>query len=228
MTVGLYASKVQAEVLAQVDMLKKIYRDYPEINLYWCMIDLVGSSNYRIFNGTEKGYYRGETFFNLVRVATRPYQEIKMIKEIGDAVLICCPNIRPIIESSVIILRATEQLAFVAGDESFPFDVRIGIDFGDAKQLNRTNEDYLSESIDRLSRIMSVRSETSKFLMGEKVHDLDNKILAEYRDILTISHPMPLRLEGEKALLQQVVYRELNVSGKAVSEFNDYFSPWKK
>ncbi|MGH8605428.1 MAG: hypothetical protein ACREXR_22360 [Gammaproteobacteria bacterium] len=48
MTVGLYASKIQAEVLAERSVLEKAYRDYPDANLYWCMIDLAQSSNFRL------------------------------------------------------------------------------------------------------------------------------------------------------------------------------------
>ena len=53
------------------------------------------------------------------------------------------------------MLQATNQLAHVAGDESYPFAIRLGIEFGIAKQLSRRYEDYLGESIDRLARIMT-------------------------------------------------------------------------
>jgi hypothetical protein len=66
MTIGLYASKIQAEVLAEREVLEKAYRDYPDANLYWCMVDLAKSSNYRLAIGPERGYVRGETFFSLI------------------------------------------------------------------------------------------------------------------------------------------------------------------
>ena len=59
------------------------YRDYPDANLYWCMVDLAQSSNYRLSYGPERGYIRGESFFTLIKAAIRPYAEIRMIKEIG-------------------------------------------------------------------------------------------------------------------------------------------------
>src|SRR4051812_42963113 len=123
MSYGLYASKIQAEVLAVRDSLAKAYRDYPDSNLYFCMVDLVQSSNYRLTKGPELGYIRGESFFALVDAATRPYADIHRFKEIGDAVLMFCPEFRQLLEAGLLMSQASRQLAFVAGDQTYPFAI---------------------------------------------------------------------------------------------------------
>jgi hypothetical protein len=228
MNVGLYASKIQAEVLADRAALEKAYRDYPDANLYWCMVDLAQSSNYRLAMGPERGYIRGESFFSLVKAATRPYADIRVFKEIGDAVLMCCTGFRPLLESGILMLQATKQLAHVAGDQTYPFAIRMGMDFGIAKKLSRRHEDYLGESIDRLARIMSVRSASANFLVGEPAFSNNRKIVDEYKSICTASPPVQLQLTGGKQLTEQVIYRELILKPDTLSEFSDYFTEWKR
>jgi hypothetical protein len=228
MNLGLYASKIQAEVLAERAVLEKAYRDYPDANLYWCMVDLAQSSNYRLSMGPERGYIRGESFFALVKAATRPYADIRVFKEIGDAVLMCCSSFRPLLESGILMLQATKQLAHVAGDKTYPFALRLGVDFGVAKQLSRRHEDYLGESIDRLARIMSVRSGRSDFLVGEDAYTPNRKIAEEYKAICKVSAPIQLQLSGGKQLTEQVIYRELEIDAISVSEFSDFFNEWRK
>ena len=81
MSFALYASKIQSEVLSERDALSRAYRDYPDANLYFCMIDLAQSSNYRITKGPELGYIRGESFFTLINASIRPYAEIRLFKQ---------------------------------------------------------------------------------------------------------------------------------------------------
>lgn len=228
MSVGLYTSKIQAEVLSEREVLKKAYRDYADINLYWCMVDLVQSSNYRLSNGPELGYIRGESFFALIKASTRPYADIRVIKEIGDAVLMCSLGFRPLLEAGILMLQAAKQLAYVAGDQAYPFDIRLGVDFGVAKQLSRRHEDYLGEPIDRLARLMTVRSQNSNFLLGENAYGQNRKIVEEYRAICDVSNPLQLSLPSEKVLNEQVIYREVLSVSKDLSNFTDYFTEWKK
>lgn len=228
MTVGLYTSKIQAEVLAERDVLAKAYRDYPDADLYWCMVDLAQSSNYRLHFGPEKGYIRGESFFSLVNASIRPYAELRVIKEIGDAVLICSRGFRPLLESGILMLQAAKQLAYVAGDSTYPFAIRVGVDFGVAKKLTRRHEDYLGEPIDRLARIMTVRSSTSNFLISENSFDQNKKWIDEYKSICKASIPLQLKLAGGKQFMEQVIYRELLLNAETVSSFSDYFTEWKK
>jgi len=227
MSIGLYASKIQSEVLAERDSLAKAYRSYPDANLYFCMVDLAQSSNYRITKGPEAGYIRGESFFSLIAAAARPYPEIRIFKEIGDAALMCCAEFRPLLETGLLISRAARQLAFVAGDETFPFALRLGIDFGVAKRLTRRHEDYLGECIDRLARIMSVRSERTNFVVGEKAFDPNKKLLDEYTRLCEASGPLQLQLGGGKQLHEQVIYREILTRSDAPSDFADYFVRWR-
>lgn len=228
MSFSLYASKIQSEVLTDRDSLAKAYRDYPDANLYFCMVDLVQSSNYRITKGPELGYIRGESFFTLIASATRPYAEVRVFKEIGDAVLICCPEFRPLLEAGLLMSQAAKQLAFVAGDSHYPFSVRLGIDFGVVKRLNRRHEDYLGECIDRLARIMTVRSTNTNFVISEQAIDPNRKLINEYSYICDISSPMQLQLTGGKQLQEQVIYRELIPKLESTSDFTDFFVAWRK
>lgn len=228
MSIGLYASKIQSEVLAERDTLAKAYRDYPDSNLYFCMVDLAQSSNYRITKGPERGYIRGESFFTLISAATRPYTDVRVFKEIGDAAVMCCAELRPLLEAGLLMTRAARQLAFVAGDETFPFALRIGIEFGVAKRLTRRHEDYLGECIDRLARIMSVRSERTNFVLGEKAFDPNKSILNEYAALCEVSGPLQLQLAGGKQLHEQVIYREVIPKTDSPSEFSDYFVQWRR
>lgn len=228
MSFALYASKIQSKVLAERDALAKAYRDYPDASLYFCMVDLAQSSNYRITKGPELGYIRGESFFTLIDSATRPYAEVRVFKEIGDAVLMCCRDFRPLLEAGLLMSQAAKQLAFVAGDSAYPFSIRMGIDFGVAKRLNRRHEDYLGECIDRLARIMTVRSERTNFVIGEKAFDTNRKLLEEYRPLCEISGPMQLQLSGGKQLQEQVIYRELVAKMEPTPEFSDFFVAWRK
>jgi hypothetical protein len=228
MTIGLYASMIQAEVLAERESLEKSYRHYPDANLHWCMVDLAQSSNYRLSRGPELGYIRGESFFALAAASTRPYAGVRIIKELGDAVLICSPGIRPLLEAGILMLQATRQLAHVAGDETYPFAIRLGIDYGVAKQLLRRHEDYLGEPIDRLARIMTVRSETSSFLVSENAFGPNRKILEEYSAICEVSAPIQLHLAGGKELAEQVIYREMHLRLNGISNFKEYFVDWKR
>jgi hypothetical protein len=227
MNVGLYASKIQAEVLAERTTLQTAYRSYPDDNLYFCLVDLAQSSNYRLSMGPEKGYIRGESFFSLVKAATRPYGDIRVFKEIGDAVLMSCRQLRPLLESGILMVQAAKQLAYVAGDQNYPFALRLGVDFGVAKQLTRRHEDYLGECIDRLARIMTVRSDRSSFLLSENAYSNNKKVLQEYASICSPSTPMQLQLPGGKKLTEEVYYREILMQDAALSEFSDYFSEWK-
>jgi len=135
---------------------------------------------------------------------------------------------RPLLESGILMLQATKQLAHVAGDETYPFAIRLGIEFGIAKQLSRRHEDYLGESIDRLARIMTVRSTNSSFLIGENAYSQNRKIIEEYKSICHVSSPIQLQLPGDKQLKEQVIYREILLNFNELSGFTDYFGEWKK
>jgi hypothetical protein len=228
MSYALYASKIQSEVLAGRDSLAKTYREYPDRNLYFCMVDLVQSSNYRLTKGPELGYIRGESFFTLVSAATRPYGEIRLFKEIGDAALMCCPEFRPLLEAGLLMCQASRQLAFVAGDRTYPFSIRLGIDFGIVKRLSRRHEDYLGECIDRLARIMTVRSDRTNVVVGEKAFDPNQRLLEEYAPLCRVSGPLQLQLAAGKQMQEQVIYRELVPHSDPLPEFADFFVSWRR
>lgn len=229
MSVGLYVARIAAEVLAKNETAARAYREFPDVSMHWCMVDLVGSSNFRLSQGPERGYIRGESFFSLVEAAIRPYGDIRVFKEIGDAALICSGSLRPLLEACVLMRMAARQLAPLAPSADYPFNVRMGIDFGVAKKLARPNEDYLGESIDRLARIMTVRSERSNVLIGEKAYKHNEAMLSsEYAELCSFSEPLHLQLPSEKQLSEPVIYRETLLDDESAPYFSNFFSEWKK
>lgn len=126
MDVNLYATKIQAEVLRTREESESAYDRLPDQPLFFGFVDLAGSSNYRIINGPKKGYVRGETFFALIRTVIQSCVEVRLVKEIGDEVFLSSNTIRTLLESLLLIEQTAVQLAGVAGEERFPFDVRRG------------------------------------------------------------------------------------------------------
>jgi len=229
MSVGLYVARLAAEVLAKNEAAVRAYREFPDVTMHWCMVDLVGSSNFRLTQGPERGYIRGENFLSLVAAAIRPYGDVRIVKEIGDAALLCSGSVRPLLEACTLMKLAADQLAPLAPSADLPFGIRMGIDFGVAKRLARPNEDYLGESIDRLARIMTIRSERATILIGEKAFKHNERMLiTEYADLCSFSHPLHLHLPPEKELSEQVIYREVLLSQEKAPYFEGYFSEWKK
>lgn len=226
MSVDLYAAKVVSEVHAERQALEMTYRDFPDANLYFMMVDLVQSTNYRLRHGPERGCIRGESFFSLVQAVVRPYAEIRIFKEMGDAVLACCPSLRPLLESAVLMEYACRQLTFSSDDPEIPFSVRTGIDFGVAKRLSRRAEDYLGVAIDRLSRIMTVRSDTSRFLISEDVYTINSMEIDQYKPLLSVSTPLKLELSASKSVSTPIIYREISFPRRD-SPYTDYFVAWR-
>ena len=120
------------------------------------MVDLVNSSNYRLLNGPKQGYVRGETFFTLIKNVISANNQVRLIKEIGDAVLLASDSLRPLIESIILINQISNNLKSTQPKELYPFEIRCGFSYGIAKKLIRPNEDFLGSSIDQLARIILV------------------------------------------------------------------------
>jgi len=228
MSFGLYTSKIQSEVLSKSDALDKAYQEYPDANLYFCMVDLANSSNYRLSYGPEHGYVRGESFFSLVRSATRRYVNMRIIKEIGDASLICCDELRPLLEAGLLMTHAARQLAFIGNNSTYPFEIRLGIDFGVVKKISRLQEDYLGECIDRLARIMTVRSTQTNFLISEQAFSHNRSIVHQYEALCTPSGPIQLKFPAGKQINDRVIYRELYLNIDGLTDFSEYFVQWRR
>ena len=228
MSVKLYAARIVAEILNERKSLEMAYRAFPDSNLYFMMIDLVQSTNYRLKNGPEMGYIRGESFFSLVKSAMRPYAGVRIFKELGDAILVCAPDLRPLLEAAILIDQATRQLSFANDDPAIPFAVRMGADFGVAKKLTRRDEDYLGEVIDRVARLMTIRSATSSFVLGEQSYNINKGVLKEYAELCSISGPLSLNLAAAKAVVEPIIYREVRFVETGERPFADFFEEWRR
>jgi len=209
------------------EQLESTYDRYPEMTQFWASVDLVSSSNYRLEKGPRHGYVRGETFFALIAAVIAPCPEIRLLKEMGDAVLLSAQTFRPLLECLILIDQTARQLSRVLTTEHYPFAVRSAIDFGPAKRLIRRHEDFLGIPLDRLSRLMRVRHDDSSIVLHEDLISFSGDILQEYRSFLTLGSPQTLSSELTKGMSKLVQYRHLFIDRDALAEFDGFFVQWK-
>jgi len=221
-------TQILAQVLKEREELERAYENYPDATYYWGAVDLVSSSNFRLTAGLKQGYVRGETFFSLVAAVLEPNPEVRLVKEIGDAVLLLSTSLRPLLESMIILTEAATQLTGIEFEDPFPFAVRSGIDYGPAKKLTRRHEDYLGSPIDRLFRLMGVRQEGSSLVIHEDVVRASTGILKEYSEFLMLSdvHMLPEALS--KGMREPVYYRTTALDRLKLQQFRQCFAPWRK
>lgn len=228
MKLNFIITKLQASIEGKQEEFLKSYSSLTDDTKVWCMIDLVNSSNYRLLNGPKLGYVRGETFFTLIKNVISANNQVRLIKEIGDAVLLASDSLRPLIESVILINQISLNLKSTQPKEIYPFEVRCGFSYGIAKKLIRPNEDFLGSSIDQLARIMSVRSATSNICIQEEAYRHFEEILKEYNSFLTTSEPKKLLPKDTKNMIQDIVYREIIIEWEKLLKFNDHFVEWRK
>jgi hypothetical protein len=221
-------TKLQASIERKQEEFLHNYSTLTDDTKVWCMIDLANSSNYRLLNGPKLGYVRGETFFTLIKNVVSSSNQVRLIKEIGDAVLLASDNIRPLIESVILINQISLNLKSTQPTEMYPFEIRCGFSYGISKKLIRPNEDFLGSTIDQLARIMSVRSITSNICIQEEAHNHFQAILKEYNSFLIISEPKKLLPKDAKNMIQDIVYREIIIDWENLLKFNDHFVDWRK
>lgn len=230
MTVDFYVAKIQTQVMRHRENIEYAYERYPDATRFWAMIDLVGSSNYRLLNGPGKGYVRGETFFSLINEVITPYPEVELLKEMGDASLLAADSLRPLLEILILVDQVAFQMRLLAGDEQFPFAIRAGVSYGPAKRLNRPHkqQDYLGSPLDQLARILGIRSSEANLFLLEAAYQTHGAIIAEYSDFLSVSGPKSLSGAESKGMLQPVYYREVKIDRRTLREFRNYFVSWRE
>ncbi|MDD4994113.1 MAG: hypothetical protein PHR83_17985 [Paludibacter sp.] len=227
MKLNFIITKLQASIEGMQENFLKNYSVLADDTRVWCMIDLVNSSNYRLLNGPKLGYVRGETFFTLIKNVISANNQVRLIKEMGDAVLLAADSLRPLIESVILINQISLNLKLTQPKEVFPFEIRCGFSYGVTKKLIRANEDFLGSSIDQLARIMSVRSATSNIYIQEEAYNHFEEILKEYKSFLTASEPNKLLPKDTKNMIQDIIYRELFVDWESLLKFDDHFVNWR-
>jgi hypothetical protein len=213
--------------MREYEQAENTYDRYPEIIQFWASVDLVSSSNYRLEHGPRQGYVRGETFFSLISTVIASCPEIRLLKEMGDAVLLSADTFRPLLESLILIEQTAQQLSRILTAERYPFSVRSAVDFGPAKRLIRRGEDFLGIPLDRLSRLMRVRHENSSIVLHEDLMSFSEDILLEYQSFLTVGNPQTLSAELTKGMTRLVQYRHLFIDRDRLAEFENFFVPWK-
>lgn len=228
MKLNFIITKLQASVESKQEEFLKNYSLLTDDTKAWCMIDLVNSTNYRLLKGPKLGYVRGETFFTLVKNVISANNQVRLIKEIGDAVLLTSDSLRPLLESIILINQISKNMKSTQPDEIYPFEVRCGFCYGVAKKLIRPNEDFLGSSIDQLARIMSFRSTTSNIYIQEEAYSHFLEIIKEYSSFLIVSEPKKILPKDSKNLIQDITLREINIDWEKLLEFRDYFVPWRR
>lgn len=198
------------------------------MNAFWAFVDLKNSANYRIARGPKKGYVRGETFFSIVRAIISPAEDVRLIKELGDAVMLSCRDFTPLFESILLIEHVAHHIASVTDDVEFPFGVRSGISSGPAKKLIRDREDFLGRPIDELSRIMAVRSANTNILIHDHAFTVARDLLREYDEFLTISEAIMIPAIMSKGAAEPIYYREMIANPSKLANFRNSFAPWRK
>ncbi len=228
MDVNFYATKAHALVLKQREDMEAAYDRHSEMNAFWAFVDLKSSTNYRIARGPKKGYVRGETFFSIVRAVIAPAQDVRLIKELGDAVMLSCRDFTPLLESILLIDHVAHQIASNTDDVEFPFGVRAGISSGPAKKLIRDREDFLGRPIDELSRVMAVRSANTNILIHDHAFAAARDFLREYAEFLAVSESIMIPAPMAKGAAEAIYYREMIVNRGALGNFRNSFAAWRK
>ena len=228
MKLNFILTKLQAKVESEQEKFYQNYSSLTDDTRVWCMIDLANSSNYRLLKGPKLGYIRGETFFSLIKNVISYNSKIRLIKEIGDAVLLASDSLRPLFESIILITQVAQNIKATQPQEIYPFEIRCGFSFGLAKKIIRANEDFLGSSIDQLARIMSIRSTSSNICIQEEAYSHNNKILEEYSSFLKISDTKQIPPKDSKNMIESIFYRELSVDWGNLLKFEEHFFEWRK
>lgn len=219
---------LQAKVTRERETIEAAYERLPETMGFWAMIDLVGSANYRLTHGPLEGYVRGETFFAIVREVIAPCADVRIVKEMGDAVLLAAATLRPMLECVILVEQVASQLSAVAGSSEHPFAVRAGIGAGNCKRIIRTHEDFLGSPIDRLARLMGLRSPTSRLYIDEDAYATSSEIVDEYREIVSVSSEEMLPQSASKGMAKPIYYREILLDRQALLRNERNFAAWRK
>lgn len=226
MNVGLYATTIQARVMREREDIEAAYDLFPDLSNFWSLIDLTASSNFRLAHGPKEGYVRAETFFAIVRQVITPYAEVRLIKEIGDAVLLTAPGFRPLFESLLLVDQVAYQMGAITGSGDYPFAIKGAIGHGAGKRLTRRYEDFVGTPIDQLARLMT-HSSKAPLLLHEDAYRPARDIIDEYASIVTLSDPLLLSPKSSKGMIRQVYYREIVVDRNALKDFRKYFKYWQ-
>lgn len=225
--IKLALTKINAQIQNERELREESYKNYPDVNRYFAFVDLASNSNYRIAKGSEKGYFRTETFFSLIKSSIDPCPDVNLMKEIGDEGMLISSEFRPLFESLILINQMAHVMRLVAGNERFPFKIRMAIGGGIVKKLRRGKEDYVGKCIDQLARLMSIRPEKSNFIIHEKLYSASGikEIIDEY-DFISLSNEYPLSNVASKNMLEKIYYNEIFIDSDKLAEYRKNFKYW--
>jgi len=234
MDLNSYIARAYAAVMSDRARIERNYAEHAEVYAFWAMIDLVDSTKYRIANGPREGYVRGELFYSTVRTVLEPVETVSLVKELGDAVLLCCPHFSTLFESLLLVHSVAAMFASADPDDPIPLVVRSGVNHGAANTIGRGNAkhlpespDYLGRPIDELSRVMAVRSPNTSMLMHEDAYSAAKEALKEYTSFTKVQGPHTIPSAIAKGSVTPIYYYEVLLDRVALGRTHDGFEEWR-
>jgi hypothetical protein len=219
-----------SRVLTEREELRAAYREFEDETAFWVLVDLAGSTAYRVVYGHEKGYIQGEMFLRLVANVLEPLSTTEKVKEIGDAVLFRSRDFREAMEAIVLLDGAVRFISARSEEAEHNMAIKGAVTHGKGKRLNRPEGipyDYLGQAIDRLARIASYTVGESNLLLDSAVVDAERDKISEYEPALELGHVQLLPTSHAKGFADPVRFYPLIVHHGRLPEFRDYFYPWR-
>lgn len=220
-------SKLQAGLFDLREEFRLAYRQLPNEQAYWALVDLAGSGQYRSTHGHEMGYIQGETFLRLAQSTVDPYQTASLLKEMGDAVLLRATDFRDLLEPILLMDLVAQALTARSKDPRHVLAIRAGITFGPAKKLQRRGvDDYLGEAIDRAARLVSHKNPVSNIILDEStVRQEEKATIGEYPSLSIGSRIVISAAEAKSK--DPLHCFPLLVARDLLLDFRDFFSVWR-
>lgn len=196
------------------------------------MIDLKSSAAFRQSSGNARAYVRAELFVAAIIDLCAAYGDERrgpvVFKTLGDATLLRCNDIRPIIEIAVVLYKLQKQWDIsMPSDSGSPFDYRFAVTDGSCAEVHTPHGvDYLGSPLDLLARISSYRSrhENSIMIVENSVRKLNENELETSFPFVKFSNDARLSQEYVKSGERALWVSDVQIDAALASRYYDYFS----
>src|SRR5262245_24692450 len=92
-----------SEAVGDERNIESYFTQSSSITAFWTLIELVGSTNFLVVNGSESAYVKAETLIKTARRVERRYETLEVLKELGDAVLLRSQDFRHTLEAVLLL-----------------------------------------------------------------------------------------------------------------------------
>jgi hypothetical protein len=203
------------------------YRQARREPAFWALVDLRSSARFRGLAGDERAYVRMEVFVNAFRRRFAHYDEVEVLKELGDALLVRSRSLRPLIEVACLHHLVANLWATGRGAaQDISLAARTAVTFGVAEAVDRDGVvDYLGKPLDRLARLSSAPQDEDYLVavIEDEARAQDRDLFAEY-PFLSTDGPHVLAAALLKPGEAPVHYWRVRAAPAALRDFRDYFS----